>query len=119
MLLQDGDPAALLGQVSAAIKQRKAQLAPSIQELRSLRQQQQVMEDAAGGGVEQPAVSRTYCLTRRKMLHVHSSHTKLSTVSSGVSVFAVFKTTSADVPSDIPAHILLAHHTHTCHHGRS
>jgi hypothetical protein len=41
-LLQDGDTGVTVEQVSAAIKLRKAQLAPAIQELRSLRQQQQV-----------------------------------------------------------------------------
>lgn len=37
-----GPAAASMEQVAAAIKQRKAQLAPAIQELRNLRNQQQV-----------------------------------------------------------------------------
>lgn len=41
-LLQDGDTGGTVEQVAAAIKARKAQLAPAIQELRSLRQRQQV-----------------------------------------------------------------------------
>lgn len=42
MQLQEGDTGVTMEQVAAAIRQRKAQLAPAIQELRSLRQQQQV-----------------------------------------------------------------------------
>jgi hypothetical protein len=42
----DGEGGVTAEQVAAAIKQRKAQLAPAIQELRSLRQKQQV-----GGGM--------------------------------------------------------------------
>jgi hypothetical protein len=42
LLLQEVDTGEAAEDVAAAIKQRKAQLAPAIQELRNLRQQQQV-----------------------------------------------------------------------------